>query len=65
MNQEKKNKIIDTMVEIVNQVDKGLDGQTKKRGNISYYNDFEFVRKWLGSGKCIYCRNYQSQTNRK
>ena len=49
MNQTKRSEILSTMVQIGEQVDAHLDTKSQKRGNITYYSDFEFKRSGLGA----------------
>lgn len=49
MKLEERIKVLDTMAKIGEQVDKHLDIESQERGNITYYNDFEFGASGLGS----------------
>lgn len=48
MNQTKRNEILNTMVQISNQVDEHLDTNSQERGNIAFYKDFQFGNSGLG-----------------
>lgn len=48
MEQKEKDRILDKMVQISQQKDKDLNqSQEQTRGNITYYNDFEFGKSGL------------------
>lgn len=49
MKAEERNKVLDTMAQIVEQVDSHLDIESQERGNITYYSDFKFGNSGLGA----------------
>ena len=49
MKAEERNKVLDTMAQIGEQVDSHLDIESQERGNITYYSDFKFGNSGLGA----------------